>query len=222
MQRNVLGGIIAAATALLLLLSLLTPWWTVHAETTGRGSFPMDVSGRASAGPFDDGGGIIGDAQAVWSGVLVLTGLLAIAAVAVLSFVRPQLARVQIGLSVATAFLVALTAILAITTWPDEGGMDFWDSQSGTAMGITFEGTSYAGFGWYTAVAAAVAAGFATVYALPAGMLSPGRPTAQANPVDAPPAMAPDAQQAQCQGVTKAGSRCSRRAASGTFCVTHG
>jgi len=159
MDKRLASVVVGGVAALLTLIALLSPWWTLAV----KGGFRVDDE---SAGPFDEGkrgnDSLIDDSEAAVAGVLVLAALLCMLAGTGLMFLRqmkreasPGVAKLGPWIVAGASLLLILAAILAITTWPsDDLNMDFWDSQS--VGGFTI--TTRASLGWYLAIAAALAA----------------------------------------------------------------
>lgn len=218
MERQNLHVILVGAAALLLLVGLLTPWWTVHGEATSGGATNENTE---SAGPFAANDGLIEDGQAILTGLLVLLAFLATvtALVFVLTPAVPDNVRAQTPWPLLGAAVVALLAILlAATTWPPED-IGFWDSESssfsGFGMSMQAEATFYANAGWYLTVLAVPVLAFAGIDFVRNGSTqAAGTGTGPAKASNPTPA-------GRCQATTKAGNPCSRSATRGEYCGTH-
>lgn len=237
MQPNQKASLASAGLAVLILVSLVTPWWTVHATSSGSfGGFSVNVS----SGPFNDTP--ISTGKAVVSGLLVLFALLGAIAGAVFLWSVPKLAKWAPLATASAGGLTLLAVLLAAFTWPENGG--FWDSGSGSGGGFSVSATTYASFGWYAAAVAVIGAGFATLLALrlstgaheaqPTGAVaeptaeSPPLVTLREKPVAAQtvnsirPTPATTVQVTdRCSATTKSGTRCARKATAGTVCSVH-
>ena len=155
MQQNHATAIVLGASAALIVLALVTPWWTVAVSGTTPITAEPFAETSTSAQPFD-GNGATDNSNAVIAGILLLSALVATVAATTLLAGRP--ARVQVATTLATSagFLLLVSAVLA-TMWPPEG-VGFWDSWSKPFGGGTATTSVYASFGWY----AASLAGFLT------------------------------------------------------------
>ncbi len=85
------------------------------------------------------------------AGLLLLVGLLAAVAASILLFARPAFSRIATLCIGVCGLMLLLLPILAWTTWPPEQ-YDFWDSQHESGQGVTSDVSTYASFGWYTAI----------------------------------------------------------------------
>lgn len=132
-------------------------------------------SDSESAGPFNDND-IITTGNAVLSGILVLLGFLAFAGAAallgygLLTRKSDVLTQAAPFVALAGAFLIVLAVVLAIFLYPSEikdAGFDlgFWGSQSADDFTIS----TYAAWGWYTTIVAAVLGATGAVFALREG-----------------------------------------------------
>lgn len=175
METRDIRIILAGLGALLVLLAIVTPWWTVSFAFSSSGGFgmgPTNGDGQESAGPFDDGEGVIAQSQATVAGLFGLVALGALLAVMVFGILERADALslppvVFLATAAGAAFFIVLAAILAATTWPED--MGFWDSDSGSANGFSTSVEAYGAVGWYFAVVAgAVAIAVAVMSVLPA------------------------------------------------------
>ncbi len=179
--------------AVLAIVTIFTPWWTLKMELSDQFREDNDVSDSdipdpVSAKPFDEGepdekwnapddARMIGSTQALVAGLIVVASILSFGAAAGLVAVPPkpgksalQIAGGSIGLG--GALLLALAAILAVTTWPnsttdedanDAGAGDalasedvgFWDETEVPGFdGVTLK--VFGNFGWYIVLAGAL------------------------------------------------------------------
>lgn len=235
MERTQMAGVYAAVLAGICLILMVTPWWGASGSNSGSfGGMSFNSSAGASAGPFDDGPGLIEGGKATIAGILILVSLLAAGAAAAILFVRAEKSRIAALLVGGSGFFVLFVAILAVTTWPPDG-MGFWDSNSGSQGAITSQLSTYASFGWYAALVTGGFAAFVLMRVLglekpapePAKVMAPEEeavatvsdPSSRSRAESK--AASTVASGGQCTATTKAGSRCARKATVGAFCATH-
>lgn len=201
MERSSLHSLLAGIAALLLLLALFIPWWTVDIETDG---FFGGNDASESAGPFN-GNDLIEDEQASFAGLLTVVPLLAFVAGAIVQNMRGEPSRMTSSLLFGVGGLLALIAIvLAATTWPGDD-MTFWDSASSDGFGGSLSVNSYAAAGWYLALIGGLLGIVLAMAPVPSD-----EPSASAGP-----------ESTMCQATTKAGNPCSRKATNGGYCTSH-
>lgn len=178
MDKKAFAFALTGLGAVLCLVCLFAPWWTVSGTYTS--GFGVDKTTK-SARPFSDGGDIIEGSAALIAGGLVLAGALAIGTSAVFSGLAFQAKRPAnvltpwLGLAGSLALLSAV--VLAYTTWPPDG-FAFWDSSNSGVGGIRASETYAAGLGWYLAVIAVLVCAAGGIYGLLQSRASETRPAA--------------------------------------------
>lgn len=138
-------AVLLAVAALLALIALFLPWWSVNSTMSG-GAFGT-VKGTDDAAPFDDR--VDG---AVLTGVFWVVALLAVVATVVLVLAPMGTPPwVPVATASAGALLLILLPLLAIVTWPGSGA-SFWGTETARNAASSVTSSRYANVGWYIAL----------------------------------------------------------------------